>query len=294
MRPIFLLIRACVPLSRAAEQAVVATAADWLYESRNATSRAQRLLVNVKSTWAMGRALVEGEWRGASFGVEALLGRLLVTIALVTTLLVFTPLAYIPKVDAPLFAFLLFRLTQAIPLVVMALPVIVFLVEVTGRRTRRGPTLGILFGLAAVVLIGLVLLAEARFAVGWLDWRFFGRFFGFPSHTHYSEWPFSHLRWLKSPYPIVMILVTWCAAVLARRIRERGGVRGWGLMVLPMVMSLALAVPMAALGSARSLSAALPVAVPFGVFVTFVVWGVFAVLARRRSRRPVDPSSSGM
>lgn len=242
MRPFLRLLRNCAPLSTAAERAVAATVADWRYENHAATSLAERLWVNVRSTLAVVRAVVWGECRAMPSASSPFFVRLFVSVAVVAaTQVFFRPDPFLSS-GAPFLARWLYQFSTAGPFVLIALPVLAFLAEVSGRRARPGPTLGTLAGLAALICVGSVLVSESRVYQDWADWRYLegSPAFSIRNYGSLLNPELSPLRFLADyghcERVLILSLFACSLTFLARCIRETSSMRGWLLGLSPVLV----------------------------------------------------------
>lgn len=259
-----------------------ATAADWRYESRTARSPGHRLWVNVRSTVAVGRAVIWGEFRAAPSTSAPFLSRLLAALAVFTLVVMAIDAAprWPLESGAPLWAHLLHRLSAAVAFVATAVPLLAFLVEVTGHRSRRGPTLGALVGVAVLILFGWVLVSEAMIYQSWAD----SRYRGSPLAEYSLHRLFRRPWWILAEGAVLQSLTACGLIVLARSIRETETAGGWihRLSSMVVIVSLGVLVVDVLVGVPRRSAAEM--AAPHMMFAVMTVWLLaMAGAVRRRS-----------
>jgi hypothetical protein len=307
MRLLIALLRDGLPLSPHTNRAVVATLLDWRFERSAAVTWSERLGVQVVYTLALCRALVcsalvecprevvspffRRVWAGVILGGVVLMA--------------FAPVPPLPA-GVPPTAVVIYRAAWALPLVVSWLPLLIFLVEVSGRRTRPGPALGSLLGVALVLLLSVLTLDQVDHSRAVVERDVFASASCFAGSSVELSASASCIMRLDSQAtrPVGTSwgqrLDVWAAltmlacglAILGRRIREAGSAHGWvvGLLpfalmavVLPLAVTMMMYLPLGTFLGFRF--AWLPDVWVVAVFAATMMWS--AVVIRRRTIRTV-------
>lgn len=250
MRLLIALLRDGLPLSPMANRAVAATLLDWRFERAAAVTPLERIGVLVSYWIALSRAIVCSaflEFPRESVSLFFLRVCGAVTVMIATRML----MAPVPLLiaDVPSSAIALYRLTWAVPTVVAWLPVLVFVVEVAGRRTRRGPAMGGLVGVALLLLAGVLMLDAADTYRAWADRDLFAAQSCFAASSvdlsssancitglDITATGAGGTSWIRSlNIWISLTLMAGCLAILGRRIREASSVFGWTVGLAPLL-----------------------------------------------------------
>jgi hypothetical protein len=156
-----------IPLSPAAQQAVAATFADWRHETAKSSHGIARLFVAMRSTLALIRVMAGNAVRElpmetrSPFIWRVAFGSVVVVLALGF----FEPM--FPTVASGAGAVALMGLAQGLYFGGMFFPLVVFAAEVTGRSTRRAPSLGSALVMAMAVLVWVAIVAPETLNFMW-------------------------------------------------------------------------------------------------------------------------------
>lgn len=228
-----------LPVDAPGRRALDETLADWRHELALATSLSRRFVVHARSSAAVVGALWHAGWREAS---QALKSTLLPRLAIVTAVWLvgmvwFNGLPVDPRFFVAAPAGLAWSLVGAsiAAQVALVFPLLVFVAEVIGRRSRETPTLGSLVLLVGSGLIlTLVVLPSTRVFIAHERWWYFAN----------AAQPAPSLRamWLSFPHFIAAAISSTAVVELflvANGIRRVGGLVGWAVGLGPAIGLLA-------------------------------------------------------
>jgi len=233
-----------LPTSPVASRALTATMADWRHEAETTSSLAARLRVALVGSTSVARVLVgvslkelPGAWRAPFLWRTA--GVLLLFVAAIG---IFDP----PERFADVLGgwdLAMLTTANAVRVVFLVLPLVAFVAEATGRRSREAPSAGSFTVMAIAVAAMVSVLPEFTTFESRLAWTHFANAAPPPPVPSPSVYrlivggpmaPTSITFWsyLASTF-LILIISTVALTVLGYQVRQRRGLRAWFLGVSP-------------------------------------------------------------
>lgn len=233
-----------IPTSPVASRALTATMADWRHEAETASSLARRLHVTLAGSTSVARVLVgislkelPGAWKAPLLWRTAI-----ALLTFVTAVAVFdAPHRFTVVLSG--WDLALFAAAKAVSAVFLVLPLVAFISEATGRRSRVAPSAGSFTVMAIAVAAMVSVLPEFSTFEARMDWTHFANAATPPPVPLPSLYrliagetmaPTSIAFWsyLGSTF-LILTVSTVALTVLAYQVRQRRGVRAWLVGISP-------------------------------------------------------------
>jgi hypothetical protein len=244
-----------IPTSPAAARALAATMADWRYEGEAASSAPLRLRVGAMGVASVARVLVGVGLKGlpSAWRSPFLWRTICVLLMFVAGIGIFDPPERFVDVLSG-WDLAVLATAAAVQSVLLVIPLVAFISEVTGRQSRQAPSAGALTLLAIAIALMVSLLPELANFQRHSAWVHFANAATPPPVPAPSVY-----RWLAGASMSPMTLTSWFYfwttstslvvasigfSTLAYQVRRRRALSAWMIGVVPIV-----AVPATAYGA---------------------------------------------